>query len=328
MTRFTDIDLARLPPLPASGNFEEIRAARLGELQARLKKRGFEFDVTNLETDPLVVTEESGAYRELMLLAKRDDAIRSVMLASSWGVYLDHLGATQVPGVARNPLVAAPRPFVSNPEDWELDDDYRRRIQLAPEALSTAGPEGGYLFYTLDVDGVKTASCYGPMSFGGTPDNPFTPLGQVHIPVVSTEGNGAASPALVAAVQATCRASDRRPIADFVIASAADIAPYTIEAVLRVGPGADPAAVLEAANQRAARQAARQHRPGAAQLQQMLYGALYVPDSTGAIIVEEVVLEAPLADVNAVPITPQSPTCAYRAPFCTAIKIRLEVVDV
>lgn len=328
MTRFTDIDLARLPPLPVSGNYEEIRVARLGELQARLAARGFEFDVTNLETDPLVITEEAGAYRELLLLARRDDAVRSVMLASSWGVYLDHLGATQVPGVARNPLVAAPRPFVGFPEDWEADDEFRRRIQLAPEALSTAGPEGGYLFYTLDVDEVKTASCYGPMSFGGTPANPFTPMGEVHIPIVAVGGNGLASPALVAAVEAECRASDRRPIADFVIASAADIVPYTINAVLRVGPGADPGAVKTAAEARAARQAQRQHRPGAAQLQQMLYGALYVPDSTGAIIVEEVRLISPAEDVNAVPITPATPHGAYRAPFCTGINISLEVVDV
>lgn len=328
MTRFTDIDLARLPPLPISGNYEEIRAARLGELQARLKARGFEFDVTNLETDPLVITEEAGAYRELLMLARRDDAVRSVMLASSWGVYLDHLGATQVPGVARNPLVPEPRPFPDFAEDWERDDDFRRRIQLAPEALSTAGPEGGYLFYTLDVDGVKTASCYGPMSFGGTPDNPFTPLGQVHIPVVSIEGNGAASSELVGAVEREARAYDRRPIADFVIASAAEIVPYTIEAVLRVGPGADPSAVKTAAETRAARQAQRQHRPGAAQLQQMLYGALYVPDSAGAIVVEEVRLISPASDINATPITPDTPHGAYRAPFCTGINIRLEVVDV
>lgn len=35
--------------------------------------------------------------------------------------------------------------------DREEDDDYRRRIQLAPEHFSVAGPEGAYRYHTLSV---------------------------------------------------------------------------------------------------------------------------------------------------------------------------------
>lgn len=327
MTRFTDIDLARLPALPlGQDTFAAIRLARIAELGDRLTAAGITWDVGALETDPLVITEEAGAFRELLAIARRDDAIRAVLLATSWGTFLDHLGAGQVPPVARKTLVPAD-PATGAAAVMEGNDAFRARIQLAPEALSTAGPEGGYLFFALETEGVKTASCYGPMSFGGTREIPFTPLGEVHVPVVAAAGDGAASPELVAAVQAELRADDRRPIADFVLVSPAVIVPYAIDAVLKVGAGADREVVRSLAERRLTAQALRQHRPGAPQLRQMLYGAAYVADQSGAIVVEEVDLVSPAADVNPGPIAPGTPDPAYRAPFCTGVTVTVEVVD-
>ncbi|ACL55624.1 baseplate J/gp47 family protein [Methylobacterium nodulans] len=256
--RFADIDLSRLPPLPAVPGFDTIYAARMADVAARLNKAGIPYNVTNLKADTVAIIQGAGAYREELVYTAHDDASRAVLLATSWGPYLDHLGATQTPPVARLPLVDRPRPYVFGTDsvsDWEEDDDFRARIQLAPEELSGAGPEGAYLSFALGVAGIRAASCYGPMSFGGTPDNPFTPLGHVHVPIVGTDGDGTASDALVAAVQAALRPDDRRPIADFVTASAATIIPYRIEAVLYVGGGADRAIVKAAAEKRFAAQA-------------------------------------------------------------------------
>lgn len=326
MSRFDDIALARLPPLPlGTDTFSSLKQARLGELVARLEAYGFTYDVGSLETDPLVIANaEAGAARELLMLTRRDDAIRAILLSESWGPFLDALGASQLPPVARNVVIPATAEAAAV---MELDDDFRRRIQLAPEALSTCGPEGGYLFFTLAVDGVKTASPLGPMSYGGSPAEPFTPPGEVHVPIVATAGDGTASAALVAQVQAELCQEDRYPIADFITVSAAVIVPYRIVATLKIGAGADPDLVRTTAIARLERQAQRQHRPGAALLRSSLFGAAYLADATGANAVEVVELAEPAADVNADLITSAAPAGAYRAPYCTEIVVTVEVVS-
>lgn len=187
MTRFTEPDLARLPPLPlGTETYASLKQAAIAEITARLVANGFAYDVGMLETDPLVIASaEAGAARMLLALTRRDDGVRAVLLSQSWGVYLDQLGANQLPPQVRNPLVAAPRDFLSFPEDWEADEDFKRRIQLAPESLSTAGPKGAYESGALATPGVAEAAAYGPRSFGGTPGNPFTGLGEEHIVIVA-----------------------------------------------------------------------------------------------------------------------------------------------
>lgn len=332
MSRFNALALSRLPPIPiGTDTHAAILAARMADVSDRLNAAGIPYTVSSLKTDTVFITENAGAYRELLALTRRDDAIRAVLLATSWGPFLDALGATQVPAVARPALVASPRPYEYGTEaaaDWADDETYRGLIQLAPEALSTCGPEGAYLFFALDTPGVKVATCYGPMSFGGTRAAPFAPLGEVHVPVVAADGDGTASGALVARVQAALSDDERRPIGDFVTVSAAVIIPYRIVATLRVGPGADPDVLKAEAVRRLQAQADRQHRPGAAALRQQFYGAAYVPGANGAIIVESVELSEPVRDVNAEAITPATPGAAYCAPYCTSITVNIEVVDV
>lgn len=328
MNRFLAVPLDRLPKLPLEEpNFDAIREARAGELARRMIEEGYGYDVQSLETDPLTLAlARAGGVREMLLLARRNDAVRAVMLASAWGAFLDHLGAGQTPAVARKPVVAAPRDFALFAEDWEDDDDFRLRIQLAPETLSAAGPEGAYLAYALAVPGVKTVGVWAPMSFGGTIEAPFTRPGEILVPVVATAGNGAASADLVAAVQAELRPKDRRPVGDFVTVSAAEIVPYRIEAVLRV-PAADGGLVKAQAEMRLARRAARQHRPGGEQLLEQIKAAAYVASDDGTPLVERVTLIDPPADVNGVPMTPATPGAAYRAPWCTEIVVRVEGID-
>lgn len=335
MTRFTAPDLARLPPLDfGSQDFETIRLARLADLTARLKAVGIPYTVSTLETDALSAINRAGTYREVLALARRDDGVRAVLLATSWGPFLDHLAATQVPPVVRKPLVASPRGnAVSFPADWEGDDDFRARIQAAPETLSTCGPEGAYREFALAVPGVKAISVYGPMSFGGTPANPFTPLGTVRVAVVAQAGDGTASAGLCAAVAAALTASERRPMADFVTVTPAIIVPYTVVARLYVGAGADAELLRLQAQSRLEYQTRNQHKPGAAMLLQQLYAAAYVPAANGVSLVTRVAFEpapqddAPFTDVNAAPILPGSDGGAYRAPYCTGVTTIVEVVN-
>ncbi|BAQ50418.1 baseplate J/gp47 family protein [Methylobacterium aquaticum] len=329
-TRFAAPNLAALPPLPTAPGDEAILAERMTDVAARLNAAGIPYDVQAIKADTVAIIQRTGAYREGLVYQAYDDAIRAVLVASAWGPYLDHLGATQTPAVERRPLVADPRPYVYGTDsaaDWEEDDDFRDRIQLAPETLSAAGPEGAYVGLATDVDGVRAAAAYGPMSFGGTPDAPFTPLGQVHVPVVAEADDGTAGADLVGAVQAALRPDDRRPLADFAIASAATILPYAIEVVLYVGPGADPRLVEIEAEKRLAVLARRQRRPAGLVKLLLIAGAASVTASDGTPVVLDLDVISPPADVNADTITPANPGPAYCAPSCTGITVRAEIRD-
>lgn len=53
MSRFDDIDLSQLGPLPLGiDTYEGLKQARLGLLVERLVFHGFSYDVDMLETDP------------------------------------------------------------------------------------------------------------------------------------------------------------------------------------------------------------------------------------------------------------------------------------
>lgn len=332
MTRFTAIDLARLPPLPKTAQtFEQYRLGYMADLVARLATKNITYDVQSIRGDTYAKTGEAFAFRTLMVATAIDDAISAVLLPYSWGPYLDALGATQIPPVQRQPIVASPRPYVygtASVDDWQSDDTFRALIQLAPEALSTCGPEGAYLFFALEVPDVLGAAAYGPMSYGGTRANPFVPPGEVHIPVLSTIGDGSADDAMIAGVTAAVSAKNRRPLADFVTVSPAVIIPYEMHLLLRVGSGADPDQVKAAALGRLRALADFQHRPAGQVLAQDLYAAAKVPDAKGSPIVPFVDLNG-FADVNATPITPSTPAGAYAAPYCApnGITVEIEVVD-
>lgn len=322
--RFADIDLSQLVEIPAPLDYDAILDARMAEITDRLVAAGIPYNAGAVKGDTVAIIQRASANREALVRHAQWDAIRAVLLATSWGPYLDHLGATQIPPVAR--LILIPETETAAAV-LEADDDFRARIQLAPEALSTAGPEGAYLFFALATEGVKAASCYGPMSYGGTPEAPFTSPGRVRVPIVAAAGDGTASPELIAAVQAALSADDRRPIADWVTVEAAEIVPYAVDVTLYVGPGVDRALVKARAEERLAVQARRQHRPGAIQKLTLLAAAAAVPGAAGASLVDDMVFASPAADVNAEAITPAEPEAAYRAPYCTGITVTVEVGD-
>jgi phage-related baseplate assembly protein len=134
MSRFTAIDLSGLAPpdIIETLDYEAIVTAMRNDLVERFPLIA---GVIDLESEPARKLIEAFAYRELRLRARINDAARAVLLASSYGTNLDHLGAL----------------FATARQAGETDDRFRRRIQLAPEAFSVAGPEGAYQYHALTV---------------------------------------------------------------------------------------------------------------------------------------------------------------------------------
>lgn len=143
---FTGVDLSRLPapqviePL----DFETILAQSLAQFQVYFPA----FDAT-LESEPVMKLIQLFAYRELVLRQRLNDAARAVMPAFATGPDLDALAALF--GVERFILTPAD-PEVGIAEVLESDTDFRRRMVLAPEGFSVAGPVGAYIFHALSAD--------------------------------------------------------------------------------------------------------------------------------------------------------------------------------
>lgn len=217
----SSIDLSRLPAPTVVEvlDYEVIRAALIARVQELLPS--FDAAVTS---DPAVKVLEVAAYRELLIRQSFNERARQVMLAYAQESNLDHLGALL--GVAR---LAG-----------EEDEDLRARIQLAPASFSVAGPEAAYRYHALSADaGLSDASVTSPAP------------GVVLVCLLNAAGEGTATPAQIAAVQAAL--ADVRPLTDQVLVQSAQIVPYAITATLTLFDGPDADVVI--ANAQAGAQA-------------------------------------------------------------------------
>ena len=183
-----------------------------------------------LESDPVVKLLEVGAYNKVGNRARVNDAAKALLLAHAIGSDLDQLGANvNLPRlvIQAEDLLAVP----PVPEVKEQDDPYRERIQLAFEGLTTAGPRNSYILHARNASGlVMDASAESP--------SPCC----VTVTVLSSEGEGVASPELLATVAAGLDDEDVRPLADFVTTQSAQIIRYRVDAILHMnsaGPEAD-----------------------------------------------------------------------------------------
>lgn len=145
------LDISRLPPfkLVEVDGSAERSALALG-VKARLEARGIPFDANEVEAEPAMALVEEFALRKVLDLEALNAAGRRLTVAYGYGAALDHIAATYYAdiGIRRLPLVEAPRPFATQPEDWESDARFRRRIELAPHAR-TPGTLGGYEYWAL-----------------------------------------------------------------------------------------------------------------------------------------------------------------------------------
>lgn len=271
---FTAVDLSRLPApqVVETLSFEAILSAMLADL----RQRDPTFTAT-VESDPAYKILEVAAYRELLLRQRINDAARSVMLAYAAGADLDQLAALF--GLGRL-LISAANPDTGAPAVYESDADFRRRVTLAPESYSVAGPTGAYIFQALSADAdVLDASVTSP-----------TP-GQVVVTVLSRTGDGAASPALLAVVDAALSADTVRPLTDEVIVESATIMDFTVEAAIATYAGPDAAVVLAESRARLDAYLAEHRRLGRDITRSGLFAALHSPGVQG------VTMAAPAADL-------------------------------
>lgn len=275
---FTGVDLSRLPPPQAVDelDFETLRAAWLDQFIDLATAAGITFDAT-LESDPVVKLIELGAYREMVWRASRNAGLRAVMAAYAIGADLDHIAALF--GVERYILTPA-NTETGTSAVLESDDDFRRRMVLAPEGYSVAGPRGAYIFHALSADNdVLDASAISP--------DP----GEVVVTVLSRTGTGVPSAPVLAAVTAALSAEDVRPITDQVTVQAATIVNFAISATLTYYLGPDKSVVT--ANAMAALNAylAANRRLGRSITRAGIIGAIMVEG------LQNVVLASPAADL-------------------------------
>lgn len=269
----TAIDLSRLPPpdLIEPLDYETVLAALLAEAAARLP------DIELLESDPATKILQIAAFREVLLRQRVNDSARAVLLAYAGGGDLDNIAALF--GVERRELVPA-NPETGSEVVMEIDDDLRRRVLLAPDSYSVAGPASAYVFHALSAHGdVLDASATSPAP------------GEVVVSVLSRLGDGTADPALVAAVEAVLGADHVRPLTDAVTVQSAEIVPFQVDAQLMLYPGPDAQLIRDTAEARLVDLLASNRRIGRDITRSAIIAALH----TGG--VQNVVLLQPAADV-------------------------------
>ncbi|MFJ5392745.1 baseplate assembly protein [Pectobacterium sp. CHL-2024] len=232
-----------------------------------------------LESEPLVKLLQENAYRELLWRQRVNEAARAVMVAYAQGSDLDQLGANfSVSRLVITPADDSTLP--PTPALMESDSDFRLRIQQSFEGLSVAGSVGAYQYHGRSADGrVADVSVISPSP------------ASVTVSVLSREGDGSASPELVAIVTAALNGEDVRPVADRVTVQSAAIVPYEIDATLYLyrSPEAEP--VRAAAEQKLKAYISAQHRLGRDIRRSAIYAALHVEG------VQRVELTTPADDI-------------------------------
>jgi phage-related baseplate assembly protein len=225
------IDLSQLTPpdIIEVLNFEVIYAAMLAQLIQLVPN----FDAT-VESDPAVGVLQVGAYEELNLRQRINDAVLAVLLSSAQGNDLVQVGANfDVPRLVVDP--GDPEAIPPIPPTLEPLEDFRLRVQMSHHQKSTAGAPTTYKFFGQSADGdvrdifVKRIS-----------------PGTVGVWVLARSGNGMASPLLLDRVAAAL-SDDVRPLTDNVVMQSAQITAYQVVAELTLYPGPDAAVVHQAA---------------------------------------------------------------------------------
>ncbi|WP_294356100.1 baseplate J/gp47 family protein [uncultured Sphingomonas sp.] len=272
----SSVDLSRLapPPIVEQLDYETILARLIARVQAELPS----FDAT-VDSDPAVKVLQIAAYEQMMLRADFNDRLQQRLVAYATGSTLDHIGAAI--GVAR---LAG-----------ESDDALRARIVLAPEGFAAAGPELAYVKRALDASAlVLDASATSPAP------------GEVLMTLLSAEGDGTASNALLGTVRKIVTDKSVRPLGDLVTVASAALVPFVVTARLWTFAGPDAALVLASARAKLDAYIAASRRLGRDITLSGLYAALTVEG------VQRVELAAPLASI----------ICdATQAALCTGVTV-------
>lgn len=287
------IDVSRLPAPDAieTLDFEALVADRLRDFAARATQAGVPYDVTALETDLVVIDQQVHAFRELLMRARVNDGIRSVLPAFARQADLEN-------AVARANVVRIVRYDDDGNITFQESDTALLRRYLSSFAAPAAGSEDGYIFAALnaypEAHDIKVRN-------GGA--------GKVLVHLLGAGGMRAPIDTVFAVAKAL-DAKDVRPLTDDVTVSAAVIHPYSMVGKLVVPRGPDPSQVVAAAVSSVRAFGASRYRIGAEVPISALQAAAYVPN------VMRVVLETPVEDLAAV---------ANVAPYLVDVSLTYEV---
>ncbi|MFC2994861.1 baseplate J/gp47 family protein [Acinetobacter sichuanensis] len=247
------------------------------------------------ESDPLHKYLQENAYREMILRQKINEKALATQLAFAKGTDLDVWGANF--DVQRLIVTAADLSVVPPiPAVYELDNDFRYRIQKKLDALSTAGPESSYEYHTLSADGrVSDVKCSSP-----APAHALLTILQRDTPT------NASTEELNNIVLKYVSADKKRPTGDRVQVQSAEIISYEVQAVLvtKNVPETDPVLAAATGNIEAYTKEAK--RIGKGVYFSDIYSALKVSG------VERVELLQPVAELH---------INSFQAASCTKIQL-------
>ncbi|PYA61922.1 baseplate assembly protein [Serratia marcescens] len=229
------IDLSQLPspqiiePLDFETILVDVKAVMIAAFPA--DQQASVAAALSLESEPLNVIAQAMAYRELLLRRRINEGAAACMLSHAEGTDLDNLAAN----LDTERLTITPETDTSDAV-MESDEALRLRAQSAFEGMSVAGPSAAYEYFARSASGkVADARATSP-----------TPA-EVVIAVLSTDGDGTASPELLAAVTAAVNDEEVRPLGDRVTVRSADIVDYSIDAELFLYPGPESEPIINAA---------------------------------------------------------------------------------
>ncbi|MFM2482785.1 baseplate J/gp47 family protein [Celerinatantimonas sp. YJH-8] len=244
------MSISDLSALPAPSLLEELDYETiLSEMIERYQLANPDFDAL-LESDPIYKTLEVAAYYRVKDRQRVNEAAKAVMLALASDADLDQIGARYA--VERQLITPADETTIP-PTDavYESDDDFRRRILLAFDGLSVAGPEQSYISHALSADpSIADVSAM------------MTAPGQVQVTLLSRNGNGQANASQIAHVAAALNAEEVRPLTDQVRVQSAEIINYSVSATLYMQDGPEQEPILTAANAALDTYVANQQRLG------------------------------------------------------------------
>lgn len=297
MSRFDSIDLSLISPPDIVETLDS--EALISALKSAMIAAWPNW-TADLESDPVNKILEVIAYREILLRQRVNDAARAVLLATATGADLDNLAALfHVARQVLTPVNESVDPPI--PAVYEGDERLRARVQLALEGLSTAGPEGAYVFHALSADGRVLDVAVGSPS-----------PGEVVVTILSNQDDGVPTSDLIAAVEAALNDEDVRPLTDHVTIQAPTRIDYQVEATVEVYHGPDLETVRQNALARVTAFCAKQQRLGEPVTLDGLYCALRADG------VRKVTLTTPLEGIE---------PSATGYPYCTAIAVSAAQVE-
>ena len=211
------VDLSKLPKpqVVEQKSFDAIKAEMIANFQSRYE--GYD---ALLESDPAMKLIEVFAYREMLLRQNFNERAVSMLLPFATGADLDNLAAYY--GVTRL--------------EGEGDEELLRRVLLAPDSFTVAGPEAAYVYHALTTNStISDASAIMPAP------------GEVLVSLLSASGDGTASADQIAAVAAVLTHDEVRPLTDSVTVQSAEIIDYAIHVRLQIAYGPDANLVVATA---------------------------------------------------------------------------------